>query len=145
MGGTGTLEGMMRLAQAAVAFLLLTVPAGAQTTGSTGPAVATRAGLAISFQRTYLSNGFDMSVMAQEKPIAAGGDAFKQWPRLVFFGWQGQSLVYTAVTDGNVLAQAKAAGFKGVEFFDKGRNGRWFFDVSGPDLPRCDVMKRLCL
>lgn len=38
---------------------------------------------------------------------------------------------------------AAAAGFKGVEFMSKG-SGSWFYDVSGPQLPQCDVFKRLC-
>ena len=50
-----------------------------------------------------------------------------------------------AAYTGQVLKDAQAVGFRSVMFYSSAGNGGWWFDISGPTLPNCDVNKRLCL
>jgi hypothetical protein len=89
-----------------------------------------------------------MSIFAAERPDPRmTEDPLAQYPhpRLIFFGFLNQPFVYKAITEMGVLATAKALGFNGVEFTDRGDEGRWFFDISGQQIPKCDVHKRLCV
>ena len=109
---------------------------------------AARAQYADAIRRMFLSNGISMDVFWPEQYDKKSLDnpAFRHlYPRLYIFGYLNNAFVYQATTTGKVLENAKAVGFKGVEFYSKGSDGMWLFDVSGASLPRCDVGKRLCL
>jgi hypothetical protein len=67
-------------------------------------------------------------------------------PALRFFGHFAPSFIHRALTDGAVLERARSLGFKTVDFFDRGPDGNFVFELSktGP-LPKCEVHNRLCL
>jgi hypothetical protein len=98
-------------------------------------------------EKWFLSKGISMDVVAKERM----SDFDKKYsplskypyPHLVFFGHLSKATVFQLASTG-VLKNAAALGFKGVDFFDKGSEGHWFYDVS-KGAPRCDVNHRLCL
>lgn len=98
-------------------------------------AVSNRNNYASQLERNLLSLGIDVSVFTLEK----------DGPLLVIMGYINKPFVYNAISKLDVLRQAKSAGFKRVEFMDKGPDGRWIFDISKPTLPRCDIVPRMCL
>ena len=90
-----------------------------------------------------------MHVSTYEKNDKKLEDAFteyrKLYPRLVFTGYLSDSLVFQIAGKGEVLKNAAALGFAGVQFISQGEGGVWLYDVSGATLPRCDVSGRGCL
>ena len=106
---------------------------------------ASRAGYAGRLRRFFLSNEIDMEVVSEEKvdPRIAGYDAFPQYPKLFFFGYINAPFVYQAITKASMLSNAKALGFKGLQFMSKG-TGAWFFDISAA-ISRCDTRHELCI
>ena len=108
-----------------------------------------RAAYANQLRRSFLSNGVSMHVSTYEKNDKKLEDAFteyrKLYPRLVFTGYLSDSLVFQIARKGEVLKNAAALGFAGVQFISQGEGGVWLYDVSGATLPRCDVSGRVCL
>lgn len=108
----------------------------------------TRAAYADYLRKFFLSNGVDMAVFwpeaeNPERPKEIRREA-KRFPMLHFFGWVGNPFIYQLITQGRVLDNARERGFKSVEFQSKGSEGMWIFDLSGPAIPQCDIMRRLC-
>ncbi len=108
-----------------------------------------RLAYARELRRWFLSNGVSMSVFTFEKnDKRLDGASTKHrelYPRLVFFGNLSDSLVFQISGKGEVLKNAAALGFAGVQFNSLGAGGIWLYDVSGATLPPCDVTGRVCL
>ena len=86
-------------------------------------------------ERAFLSNGVNANVFLLEKT-----STLQLWLLL------DRASVFKLITEGNILEKAKTLGFKKVDFWDKGDEGHWIFDLSKPGPPpQCDVMHRLCL
>lgn len=106
-----------------------------------------RADYANRLRRAFLSNGFDISVLALE---SRPKDSLRQirpvekYPQLHMFGPLTNPAVYQLITDGGVLLNAKELQFRSIEFFSNLGQGGWWFDISGPALPDCDQAKRVC-
>lgn len=109
-----------------------------------GATLAARAYYGDALRKTFLSSGMDFDVYWPETRPAGTVDQFNQYPRLIIFGHINNPLIYQLITDGQVLTGAKSAGFKMVQFFSKSGSGGWWYDLSGPEIPKCDVNKRLC-
>lgn len=102
-----------------IALLAFTAPAYAQSYVSI-------------LEKTYLENGISMEVAVKNNT-------------LIIFGPLSKARVYQSITRLDVLAKAKEAGFKTVDFIDRGNDGRWTYDLTGPSIPKCDIRNRLCL
>jgi hypothetical protein len=63
---------------------------------------------------------------------------------LVVWTWLSRATVYHLITEGKVLDQAKAVGFRSVRFWDKGSEGMWTYALTGDIIPHCDIANRLC-
>jgi hypothetical protein len=109
-----------------------------------------RAAYARQLRKWFLSNGVSMYVSTYEKNDKKLEDAFTKhrelYPRLVFTGYLSDAMVFQiAGSKGQVLKNAQALGFAGVQFISEGAGGVWLYDVSGATLPRCDVGANVCL
>lgn len=104
----------------------------------------TRRGYTQQIERIFLGAGVDISVFPMETAGDRRNEQFTKYPRLILFGYINKPFVYKAITEWKLLENAKQVGFRAIEFADKGPDGRWFFDISGAQLPNCDVNKRLC-
>lgn len=107
---------------------------------------ANRVDYALQIERSFLKAGQNMSVMAPEAPDKASAVAESplDYPQLILFAYFDRPFVYKTVAETEILATARALGFKTVDFFSRNA-GHWIFDVSGKGpLPRCDRVKRLC-
>ena len=137
-------------AACALVTAVLAMPASsvaAQNSGFPRAALGASAPRAIygeQLRRFLLANGVSVQVMWPERPGAALDPYQKAFPRLILFGRLTDSLAFQILTEGDVLANAKAAGFAMVEIAIPGRGSRWY-DLTGADLPTCDIHKRLCL
>jgi hypothetical protein len=109
---------------------------------------ANRSAYATALSRALLSMGFDFQVMTPEKPTSKGENA-KHYPRLIIFGVLNRPLVFQMAGEGEVLKNAKALGFNMVEFAGRsafgGFDGRYFFELTGSELPAYDSSRRVCL
>jgi hypothetical protein len=63
---------------------------------------------------------------------------------LTFWGFISKAVVYQLITDGRILENAKARGFRKIDFDDRGEDGQWIFDLTGAVLPACDNARRVC-
>jgi hypothetical protein len=107
-----------------------------------------RAAWADRLQKSFLKQGRDMTVLALETKQPSDANMSPKetkLPRLAFFGCFGRPLVYRLMTEAPIMANAKKIGFRMIDLFDKCGDGHWFYDLSGPNLPKCDVHNRLCL
>jgi hypothetical protein len=91
-------------------------------------------------ERILRTNGVSASVAVDED--GQGGPT----PALRFFGHFSPAFIHRALTSGAVLERARSLGFRTVDFFDRGPDGNFVFELSktGP-LPRCEAHNRLCL
>ena len=91
-------------------------------------------------EKILRTNGVSASVAVDEEGQAG------PTPALRFFGHFSPSFIHRALTDGAVLERARSLGFRTVDFFDRGPDGNFVFELSktGP-LPRCEAHNRLCL
>jgi hypothetical protein len=92
-----------------------------------------------------LKSGVDVTVMSNEKkdsPAAPGSSS--EFPRLIIWTYMGNPFVYQAISKTEVLKNAQLLGFKVVDFWDKGQNGHWFFDLAGGEPPQCGRNRGLC-
>jgi hypothetical protein len=91
-------------------------------------------------ERILRSNGVSASVTVDED--GRGGPT----PALRFFGHFSPSFIHRSLTEGAVLERARSLGFRTVDFFDRGPDGNFVFELTktGP-LPRCEAHNRLCL
>lgn len=62
--------------------------------------------------------------------------------KLTIWTYLNRAIVFKLITDGKILDGAKEAGFKTVDFFDRGHEGHWIYDLTKPS--NCDVSQRLC-
>lgn len=123
---------------------------GAQPPPSPQPKPAgtptSRAQYADTIRRAFLSSGIDIDATDLERqPESRTAESFKKYPRLWLFGYMNKPFVYRAITEWQFLAKAKERGFQSIEFFDKGPDGIWLFDISGSSIPACDIPKRICM
>jgi hypothetical protein len=91
-------------------------------------------------EKILVANGVGASVIVDED--GQGGPT----PALMFFGQFSRSFIQRALTDGAVLERARTLGFRSVNFFDRGPEGNYVFELgkAGP-LPKCDARYRMCL
>lgn len=64
-------------------------------------------------------------------------------PLLLLFGSFSKAYVFQLTKEGYLLRTAKALGFRTVDFFDRGPDGHYVFDLSR-DVPRCAKYNRVC-
>lgn len=118
-----------KVALAIALFLLVGFPATADEfvkglkkpfTEETATAPPLTGGSLVSrLDHAFLSAGVDIQVIPEAKT-----------KNLVLFGYIDRLTVYQIATALPVLREAKASGFASVEFYDKGGNGSWKFDLS---------------
>ncbi|HEY1245134.1 MAG TPA: hypothetical protein VH913_05270 [Hyphomicrobiaceae bacterium] len=91
-------------------------------------------------EKILVANGVGASVIVDEDGQAG------PTPALMFFGQFSRSFIQRALTDGAVLERARALGFRAVNFFDRGPEGNYVFELAkaGP-LPKCAARSRMCL
>jgi hypothetical protein len=91
-------------------------------------------------ERILRINGVSASVTVDED--GQGGPT----PALRFFGHFEPAFIHRALTSGAVLERARSLGFRTVDFFDRGPDGNYVFELSktGP-LPKCEAHNRMCL
>jgi len=100
---------------------------------------------AAAIERHFLANGLSIRVWSHDaKPRNQGADPLQRYPRLVLFGYFNDSVVYQIATTLKLFQQARKLGFAGVEFFGKGSNGGYWYDISKQDYG-CDIKRRLCI
>jgi hypothetical protein len=106
-----------------------------------------RRGFASGLQRILADRDVDLEIYALEREPRQwqSADDFKKYPRIVFIGPIDRPLVRRAITDWQILLRARDMGFASVEFADREREVRWLFDVSGEQLPSCDISSSICL
>jgi hypothetical protein len=132
--------------------LALLTPAAAQSPapGATPSVAGSQSAYAGTLQRTFYSKGLSFEVSwaakAEKGPFVSGEvPGFKRlYPRLVIFGSMNDAIVFWAITEENVLTDAKAAGFTSVRFFPQGGGAERWYDISGAG-PWCDFSKRVCM
>lgn len=106
-----------------------------------------RAQFAQNLKRALLGNGINISAASFERkapdttdPVGIG------YPKLWLFGYFNDSVVFQLATKLQLLQRAKKLEFKSVEFQSKDyTNGGYWYNIAGPSLPSCDVVRRLCL
>lgn len=130
-----------------LASLILAHSAAAETALGSASDRASHGG---ALRHLFLSNGVDADVFVLERREPKSSlPTDLRYPLMIFFGYFNNSDIYRLITQGNVLANAKAVGFRGVAWQGKGAllsgyGGWWMYDLSGSELPRCDRHKRLC-
>ena len=105
-----------------------------------------RRGYASGLQRILAYRGVDFEVYALERELSQwrSVDDLKKYPRIIFVGPVDRSLVHDAIADWKIFASARDMGFASVEFTDRDRRVRWLFDLSGEQLPQCDISNSIC-
>jgi hypothetical protein len=91
-------------------------------------------------EKWFLSNGISIDVLVRSPAL----NSKYPGPYLMFSGYLSKAMVFQLASKGALLKNAAALGFKGVDFYDKGGDEHYLFDVSN-GLPRCDVFQGLCL
>jgi hypothetical protein len=85
-------------------------------------------------EKAFLSHGITMDLFASGPNETT----------LTFWGFISKAVVYQLITDGRILENAKARGFRKIDFDDRGEDGQWIFDLTGAVLPACDNARRVC-
>jgi hypothetical protein len=126
-------------------------PAAAQRPTPQGIIIASpdaRAAYARRLDQAFVANGLDVSVTSQEAAWARTEDwLYAKWPRLMFWGYFSRPFIYQLLSEAkNVLPVARTAGFAAVQFDRKHMpENKWIFDLTGPELPICDITNEICL
>lgn len=93
-------------------------------------------------EHAFLESGISANVVIQTKHSTPGMRDFGRYPELIIWAYLSKAMVFQLITQGKILDNAKQAGFEMVDFFDKGNEGHWFFDLTKAG--NCDVYNRLC-
>jgi hypothetical protein len=146
--------GRLHLSAAALALSLLATGAQAQTNCTTinddqqrlacfdAPVKKTNGSVQVQ-QRKLLARGLEQSLLK----IGVSADVYiehPQTPLLGIYAHLDKSSVYQIITATDLLRASRAIGFHKVDFFDKGSNGHWTYDLT-KGVPTCDIYGRLCL
>jgi hypothetical protein len=89
--------------------------------------------------KAILESGISIQIsIATKDPPGPLPPGFRvPYPDMVFFGYIDRAVTYAIATKVlNSFADARALGFKTVEFYDKGSGGKYTFDLRKPS-PTC--------
>ena len=99
------------------------------------PSETARKAFRSELERAFLANGISMEVYIEDKSSTT----------LIFWGNLPKAFVHQLITENSVIDRAKALGFTKVDFIDKGEDGHFTFDLSGPGpAPNCAIHKSVC-
>jgi len=117
-----------------------------QTTTAPKPATATVPYETLEYrarlERVFLQSGMSADVFVEAAKSGKAGSDFRRYPELIIWTYLTKAMVFKLITESKLLDGAKEAGFKMVDFWDKGNEGHWFYDLTQSG--SCDVNKRLC-
>lgn len=66
--------------------------------------------------------------------------------QMMLFGYWDKAAVFLIASRLNILPNAQRQGFRSVDFYDKGREGHFTFDIPAKGtIPSCARFKRVCL
>jgi hypothetical protein len=103
-----------------------------------------RTRFAALLERTYLSSGVSVTVMAMDRESEGMLLRTIPMPTLLLHGVWTKASVFLAASEHDFLNAAKILGFRSVVFYDS-IEGFYTFDLSGAQLPRCANYARVCL
>jgi hypothetical protein len=53
-------------------------------------------------------------------------------PTLLLFGYLNRASVYQIITKTDLVHSAREVGYRSIDVYSKGSDGRWIFDLTGP-------------
>ena len=133
-----------RFAIAIFVLCAVAIPGIAETTNCTGITDETarlacrteaRRSYRTGLERALLATGVSAKLFVAETGDPGSGG----YPKLIIWTALDKATVYKVISQSKVLDGARGAGFRMVQFTDKGDDGHWFFDLTKPGIAPINV------